>query len=172
MRRIAKVLAATAAVLTYSGVGEAWPKSLFTSPQRDFVVAFPSHPEIAGRGAENEDASGYRVYSAGGAHDAFEVRVDQYPKTIPVPAPDPQTYELILRAYAVQTASRLEATTPVQFDGHLGLQGRFVHATGATEIRRVLMVGHKIYQVSYTDHAAADPAGTAFLDSFKLTSGD
>ncbi len=170
MRRVAKVLA-VAAVLSCCGLGAAWPQSLFTSPQRDFVVAFPKPPEIAGRGAETDDASGYHIYSANGGHGAFEVRVDQYPKAIPVPAPDPQAYEMILRAYAVQTSSRLEATTPVELGGRPALQGQFAHATGATEIRRVLMVGHKIFQVSYTDHAATDSSGAAFLDSFKVTPG-
>ena len=175
MRRLANILAATAAAgavmaSAWPGSGEASAEPLFVSPQHDFRIAFPNPPEIEGRGAKTDDASGYRTYSARGRQGAFLVRVDQYPKTIPVPAPDPQVYELILRAYAAQSASRLETTTPVQLDGHAALQGLFAHAEGTTEIRRVLMVGRRIYQLSYTgaDRAAADETAAAFLDSFRI----
>ena len=174
MRRLVMILAATAAASALwatAGSLDAWAQSRFTSSEKDFSVAFPRPPAIERRGAETDDASGYRSYLARDGQRAFLVQVDQYPRGIPVPAPDPEAYELILRAYAVASASRLKSTTPVRLSGYEGLQGSFARPAGGAEIRWVVMVGRRIYQLSYAGVDADDVAASApaFLDSFTLT---
>ena len=173
------VLAASAAVASVWAVSPdsaeragAWAQALFTSPEQDFSVAFPRSPSVDGRVPESDDASGYRIFQARDDGGLFQVRVDQYPRGIRVPMPDAYTYGLILRAYAVESSSRLVSTSPAQLGGHPALEGLFVGGAGARELRRVLMLGRRIYQVSYTrsDGGGDRETGTAFLESFKLVS--
>ena len=165
------VAASAAAVLpAWPDQTEAWAQSLFTSAQGGFSVAFPRQPKVAGHLAERGDVSGSVAYQAEDDRGSFLVRVDEYPKGIRIPDPDPYVYELILRAYAVQTSARLVSTTPVRLGGYTALQGLIAHDGEARELRRVLMVGRRIYQISYTQAAGADAAGPgpAFLDSFRI----
>ena len=99
----------------------------------------------------------------------FSVRVDQYPKSIPVPDPSERAYRLLLRAHAYERSSRLVSATPVKIGALDGLEGAFASDAGGPEQMRVVMVGHRVYQISATlPDGAADPAPAgAFLASFR-----
>ena len=98
------------------------------------------------------------------------VRVDQYPAGIPVPAANPRTYQLLLGAHAMESASRLVSTQSVPFGAFPGEEGVFTDQAGATEKRRVVMKGHRLYQVSYThaERPETSAVGDAFLASFRI----
>ena len=177
MRRYNKVLAAAVIAMAGAAVLPVWPQvamaqaqSTYAAPDGDFSVAFPGPPEVAGHAPESDTAPGFWTYRAQDGHAAYLVRVDLYPKAIRVPAPNPRTYEFTLRAYATESSSQLVSTAPVQFGDRVGLEGVFTYASGLTELRRVVMVGHRVYQVAYTQTDSAAPAGqgAAFLGSFVL----
>ncbi len=140
----------------------------YTSPEGDFSIVFPGPPMVDGRAPESDTAPGFWTYHAEDGHAVYQVRVDIYPKAIRVPAPNPRTYEFILRAYATESSSQLTSTAPIQIGDHAGMEGIFTSASGATETRRVVMAGHRVYQVAYTQTDAAAPAGQggSFLGSF------
>jgi len=147
-----------------------WAQSVYTYPDSDFSIAFPGPPDVDAHAPQNDDAPGSWTYLVKENGISFSVRIDQYPKSIRVPDPTPFTYQLLLRGHAVETSSRLVSTGPVLLGKKPALQGVFASSNGGTELRRVLMVGHRVYQVSYSTEGPADPGqGAAFLDSFKLS---
>ena len=147
------------------------PPPAFESPSQDFRVAFPTPPQLSGHTPANDDDSGSWTYAVRLNGRAFTVRIDQYPNRIRVPAPDPHTYELLLRAHAEENSSRLVSMKSVDVGGLTGLEGDFVGANGAGELMRVLMVGRRIYQLSYVlpEGDGGGEQGDGFLTSFRLT---
>jgi hypothetical protein len=169
------LMAATAAAAVVLPI---WPEntaaraqSVYTSPASDFSVAFPGPPEVQAHPPESPDSPGYWTYAGKANGVSLLVRNDQYPASIRVPEPTPRMYELLLRGYAVQTSSRLLSTGAALLGGKPALQGVFAASAGATELRRVLIVGRRVYQVSYVyAEGLGDAAqGAAFLDSFQLS---
>ena len=153
------------------GGGEARAQSAFVSAERDFSIQFPAAPAVDSRPPAHTDDSSYRTYVAERDGGLYAVRVDQYPLHIPVPSPSERVYDLLLRAHGVETESRLLSVERTQLGGLPTLQGVYRLKSGATERTRVLMVGRRVYQVSYTSPTAASApaAGDAFLDSFRIT---
>ena len=172
----AALMAATIAAPGASGLSwperaAVWSQASYSSSEREFSADFPVTPQVAGQAAINDDAPAYRTYEAHQNGRAFLVRIDEYPRSIRVPEPSPRAYELLLRVHAAESASKLVAVTPAKLGDRAAMQGVYVNAIGALEQRRVLMVGHKVYQVSYTrpDGAGSPTEGDAFLDSFRIT---
>jgi hypothetical protein len=144
--------------------------TVFQAPIEGFSASFPTRPQVIGHAPETDEDSGYWVYADQGRCAAYRVRVDQYPKNIRVPAPDQRAYDLILRAHAVESSSHLRSERAVAVGGQPGLEGEFVGAAGGGERIRVVMLGRRVYQVSYTQAAGGrcDEAD-AFLASFQIT---
>ncbi len=144
--------------------------STFIPLERDFSVLFPAPPQIDGHAPTSDDDSGFRTYLVQDQYGSYLVRIDQYPKSIPVPDPNPRAYRLLLRAHAVQSSSRLISVTEVKVGGLAALQGDFVSDTGGAEQMLVLMVGHRVYQVSriVRSDAPAAAAPDPFLESFRI----
>ena len=163
MTAITSVLAGPPAVTS--------PPPPFESPSQDFRVSFPTMPLMTGHAPADDDDSGSWIYAVRLNGRSFMVRIDQYPNHIRVPAPNQRTYELLLRAHAEESSSRLVLVKPVEVAGLAGLQGDFVDARGADELVRVLMVGRRIYQLSYTLPPGGDGGeqGDGFLTSFQIT---
>ncbi len=147
------------------------PPPAFESPSQDFRVTFPTPPQLTGHAPANDDDSGSWTYAVRLNGRGFTVRIDQYPNRIRVPAPNPRTYELLLRAHAEENSSRLVSMKPVEVGGLAGLEGDFVGANGGGELMRVLMVGRRIYQLSYVLPAGDVDVeqGDGFLTSFQIT---
>ena len=183
MFQLTAILAA--ASLTGSGVGHGgtllasnlparvatWTQAAWTSEPREFTADFPATPQVQGRAAENPDDSSFRSYQIQADGRGYLVRVDEYPASIRVPDPSPRAYAMILRVHAAEMGGHLVSTTPITLAGRPATEGRFETPAGVTEVRRVLQVGHRVYQVAYTHTPAAGSAaeGDAFLESFKLT---
>ncbi|MGZ6014138.1 MAG: hypothetical protein ACXWKM_00195 [Phenylobacterium sp.] len=176
--RFALIAAAIAAVgvaapLARPGCAEAvGTETAYTPAERDFSVSFPAQPVISGRAATSLDDSSSRTYASERDGVSFVVQVDQYPMGIRAPAPNQRAYDLLLRAHALETDRRLVSIDQVELSGRPALQGVFTTRTGGAEQRRVLMAGHRVYQVSYASsngHPAAGE-GEAFLRSFKISS--
>lgn len=144
--------------------------SRFDSPEHDFSVAFPADPVIEGRRAANDDDSSYAIYDLQDNGVAYTVRMDRFPTSLPPPAPDMRTYTLMLRSHARESASRLVSTAPARLGGRDAVEGIFVRDDGARQQMRVLLIGRRVYQVSYTgpDGAESAATGAAFLDSFRI----
>ena len=175
-RRLTIVLMTAAIAATGASLLPIWPQSTaavarsrYTPQEGDFSVSFPVEPVVDGRRAVNDDDSSFRTYVAADEGGAFAVRVDQFPQSIRAPALDKRTYELLLRNHALETSSRLLSITPARLGGRAVLQGVFANKTGSEEHMRVLMVGRRVYQVSYTSAGgpAFAEAGAAFLESFR-----
>ena len=145
-------------------------QSVFDSPDRDFSVTFPASPKVESHPPRNEDAAAYWIYSVDFGGGSFLVRVDQYPAGIPVPAPNPRTYQLLLGVHAAESSSRLVSSESVPIGAFPAAQGVFADPVGVTEKRRVVMAGHRVYQIAYTHAERADvaAAGDAFLASFRI----
>ena len=136
-----------------------------------FTIAFPTPATIDAHPPETGDDAGYWTYDcAGGQGASFNLRIDQFPANIRTQAATPRMYTLLLRSYAAQSALTLQSSTPVQIGDRPGLEGVFTSASGETEVRRVIMVGRRIFQVSYRFAAGVDAstAGRAFLESFQI----
>jgi hypothetical protein len=148
-----------------------WSQASYSPGEREFSADFPVTPQVAGQPAINDDAPAYHTYEARQNGRAFLVRIDEYPRSIRVPDPSTRAYELLLRVHAAESASKLVSVTPARLADRPGMQGVYANAAGALEERRVLMIGHKVYQVSYTrpDGAGSPAEGDAFLDSFRIT---
>ena len=138
----------------------------YDSPEHDFSVAFPSAPVVEGRRSAGDDDSSWAIYDVQDHGAVFRVRVDRYPASLPAPKPDKTTYQLLLRGHAVESASRLVSSGPVRLGGHPAMQGVFAGGDGGRQQMRVLMLGRRVYQVSYS---GPDEAAAAFLDSFRLS---
>jgi hypothetical protein len=147
----------------------ALPASAFTPPESDFSIAFAADPTIEVQTPRTRDDPGHRNYRLRDGDRIFEVTVDQYPASIPVPPPDQESYLLLLSAHARQTGWRLAATEKAEVSGAPALQGRFEGEGGRVELMRVMMVGHDIYQVRAVAPSAADlSSAVEFVNSFTV----
>src|SRR5665213_2790392 len=105
-RRVTAFLVAATITAAGAAVLPIWPQPIqasaqspYTSPDGDFSVTFPVTPKISARAEAGDFDPGYRIYVADDGGRSFMVRVDQYPTSIPVPAPNQRTYELLLHAH-------------------------------------------------------------------------
>ena len=160
MTAIASTLASTPAADT--------PARGIDAPAQGFSASFPAPPQVTGHAPAGDNDAGYWIYAARSGGGSWAIRVDQYPSDIRVPAPDQRTYDLLLRAHAGESASRLQAVKTVQVAGLPGREGDFVNEKGDSERVRVVMVGRRIYQVSYAAGVGGGEQGDAFLTSFQI----
>ena len=76
-----------------------------------------------------------------------------------------------MRAHADEDSSRLVSTRAARLAGRPCLEGTFTDAQDTVETVRVLMLGDRIFKLTYA-HADGDDdpaAAAAFFGSFKLT---
>ena len=139
----------------------------------DYSIAYPAPAAADIHAPVSADDSGYWSYIATTEGAAYSLRIDQFPASIRAPSPTPSVYELLLRGYAAQSGMSLQSFQPAELGGRSGIEGVFVDAVGDTEIRQVLMVGRRVFQVSfrYARGVDATGAGRAFLGSFKIAAG-
>jgi len=145
--------------------------AILQAPGQGFSASFPAPPQVIGNAPASDDDAGFWIYTVRNNGAAYTVRIDQYPNSIRAPAPDQRAYDLLLRAHAGESSSRLQSERPVEVSGLAGLEGEFVDATGGGEQMRVLMVGRRVYQVSYAPapgHGGGGQ-GDAFLASFQIS---
>jgi len=165
----AVLMTAIASSLATTPSSDVPARPTFEAPSQGFSASFPAPPQVIGHGPAGDDDSGYWIYAGRSNGASYTVRIDQYPNSIRVPAPDERAYDLLLRAHAVESSSRLKSEKSVGVGGLAGLEGDFVGEAGGGEHMRVVMVGRRIYQISYTP-AAGDGGeqGDAFLASFQI----
>ena len=140
-----------------------------TAPLADFIVAFPTPPSVQAHEPETGNDSGSWTYVCVQDRVTMRVQIDQFPANIRVPAPTATMYEMLLRTYAAKTGARLLSSHPVQMGEFSGLEGQFQDDRGGGETRRVLMVGRRVFQISYSqpDDSNTDNA-QRFLASFQI----
>jgi hypothetical protein len=157
-------------LLLMSSSAVALAQSPYVPPQRDFSAVFPSSPSVAADSAATPNGPGFRSYLAEEGHRAYLITIDEYPLSIPVPAPSQTTYALLLKAHAKEASLRLDQTHETKLAGRAALEGSFRGEDGRLEVRRVLMVDRRIFQVSFTNAGGTADADKAqsFLDSFRL----
>jgi hypothetical protein len=165
----AVLMTAIASTLASTPPADAPAPAAFEARDQGFRASFPTPPQVIGHAPASDDDSGYWIYADRSNGTAYTVRIDQYPNSIRVPAPDQRAYDQLLRAHAVESSSHLQAEKRVGVGGLAGLEGDFVGENGAGEHVRVVMVGRRVYQVSYAA-AASDGGeqGDAFLASFQI----
>ena len=139
-------------------------------PLVDFAAAFPTAPSVQAHEPENGNDSGSWIYDCTQNGATMRVQIDQFPGNIRVPAPTIAMYQLLLRTYAAKEHWSLQSARPVQMGEFSGLEGHLQNDRGETETRRILMVGRRVFQISYrqTGDAGADDAHR-FLESFRIT---
>ena len=142
----------------------------YRSPEGDFAAAFPLAPTAQTRPARRSNDIAQRRYVDEEDGRTFMVTVDEYPQNILPSAPDEGVYDRLLRSYAKADPNSLKSTRPTRLAGRPCLEGTYVDPDGNVQIIRVLMLGDRIYQVTYVHAAGVDApgAGEAFFSSFKL----
>jgi hypothetical protein len=166
----AKLGAALALLLATS---LACAQALYTPPEADFNVAFPSAPTVQSKPAERSHDIGRRRYVDQEPTRAFVVAIDEYPDGVLPQLVDAGVYDHILRDRAGDDPTRLVSTRAARLSGKPCLEGTFHEPDGEVEVVRVLMVGAKIYQLTYAHAEGAEQpeVAAAFFNSFKLTPG-
>ena len=146
--------------------------SAYSPPEGDFSVAFPAEPEVQIRPAHRSHDIGRRRYVAQEPARAMIVAIDDYPDGELPQAADAGVYDKILRSRADDENAQLVSTRAARLSGRPCLEGMLVGTNGAVEEVRVLMVGDRLYQLTYVHPDGADPAGAdaTFFGSFKITS--
>ena len=145
----------------------------FSPAEGDFIIAFSTAPTSRTEGG-GRNQPGFRRYAARNAGQTFVVTVDQYPDHIRVPAPTKVIYQRLAWAHAQDLGVQLVSDEPVTVAGLAGWEGVYRLADMSTEVRRILMLGDRIYQLSATGPGedALSPAGEAFFGSFRITAAE
>jgi hypothetical protein len=143
----------------------------YTPPEGDFSVDFPAQPEVQIRPAHRSRDVAHRRYVTQEPARALVVAIDDYPDGVLPQAADAGVYDKMLRTRADDDNAQLVSTRPARLSGRPCLEGRIVDTNGVVEEIRVLMVGDRIYQLTFVHPDGADPAGAdaAFFSSFKIS---
>ncbi len=98
------------------------------------------------------------------------VTVDEYPQNVLPPEPNEAVYNRLLESYAKADPASLKSTRPTRLAGRPCLEGAYMDGDGNVQLIRVLMLGDRIYQVTYihADGVDSPGAGDAFFNSFKI----
>ncbi len=149
----------------------AWTQDGFHPAEGDFTAAFPATPAVQTQPARRSKDVGYRRYLDEENGSAFMVSVDEYPPGVLPPAPNEAIYDRILKSLAKDDPESLKSTRPARLSGRPCLEGLYQNAEGAIQVARVLIIGDRIYRVSYTHNDGVDPPGVqdAFFNGFKIT---
>ena len=162
-----------AAILGAIGLAAALPTSAqdpYRAPEGDFIVMFPMTPTVQSRPAHRSNDIAERRYADEENGRTFMVTVDEYPQNVLPPEPNEAIYDRLLRSYAKADPASLKSTRPTRLAGRPCLEGAYMDADGNVQLIRVLMLGDRIYQVTYVhaDGVDAPGAGDAFFNSFKI----
>jgi len=159
------------AALALSGAAAA--QALYSPPEGDFSVAFPDTPAVRDQPAQRSKDIGVRRYVDQEPGRAMVVSIEDYPDGALPAAADGGVYDHMLRGLAEDRNGQLISTRAARLAGRPCLQGRIMDPSGDVEIIRILMIGDRIYQLTYALPEGADAKGAdqAFFDSFKITKG-
>ncbi len=164
LRTPALIIAALAAAASAAA------QALYSPPEGDFQVAFPEAPQVASRPANRSKDVALRRYVLQEPSRAMILSIEDFPPGNLPAAADGAVYDRMLRNLADDNMGRLIATRPARLSGRPCLEGRITDDKGTVEIVRVLMVGERMYQLTYALPEDADPQGAdvAFFASFKI----
>ena len=160
-------------VLALAAAGLVSAQALYAPPEGDFTVAFPAEPSVRVTPAKRSHDITFRRYVDQEASRAFVVAIDEYPDGALPPSADAGVYDHILRDRAGDDPTRLKSTRAARLSGKPCLEGTFNDPDGDIEVVRVLMIGDRLYQLTYVHPDGADQpeAGAAFFNSFRIKSG-
>ena len=160
----------SALLLALSLATTAWAQALYSPPEGDFSVAFAATPLAKVQPAKRSKDVTYRRYVDQEPDRALVVTVDEYPDGVLPQLVDAGVYDHVLRDRAENTGMELVSTRAARLAGRPCLEGTFKDANDTVEVVRVLMLGGRIYQLTYARAAQADQpaAAAAFFNSFKL----
>jgi hypothetical protein len=166
---IARLLIPALAALALAGAAAA--QALYSPPEGDFAVAFAQAPHVAAKPANRSKDIAVRRYVDQGQSRALIVSIEDFPDGDLPAAADGGVYDRMLRNYADNNDGQLVSTKPARLAGRPCLEGQIVeHAAGTTDIIRVLLIGDRLYQLTYAMPEGADPRGAdaAFFNSFRI----
>ena len=162
------------AVMALAGLAaaaSAGAQALYSPPEGDFQIAFPETPQVASRPANRSKDVALRRYVAQEPSRAMIVSIEDFPQGDLPPSADAGIYDRVLRMLAEEHMGRLVSTRAARLAGRPCLEGQITGDGGETEIVRVLMLGDRMYQVTYAlpEGAEAQGADAAFFASFRIT---
>ena len=147
-------------------------QSLYSPPEGDFQIAFPDAPQVQSRPANRSKDIAARRYVVEQPGRALIVAIDDYPQgNLPASA-NSTVYERLLQTHADNEDGRLLDTKAARLSGLPCLEGS-IETKGAVEIIRVLLIGDRVWELTYAMPEGVDPQGrdNAFFNSFKITKG-
>ena len=146
-------------------------QALYSPPEGDFQIAFPDAPQVAFRPANRSKDVATRRYVDEQQSRAMFVSIQDFPQGNLPPLADAGVYDRVLRNLAEERMGRLIGTRAARLAGRPCLEGQIMDPDGAVEIVRVLMIGDRLYEVTYALPEGAEPQGAdaAFFASFRIT---
>ncbi len=146
-------------------------QSLYSPPEGDFQVAFPEMPTVQSKPANRSKDVAARRYVVEERGRALIVAIDDYPQGELPPAADSAVYERLLRGRAEDENGRVLDTKAARLAGRPCLEGSIETKGGALEIVRILLIGDRVWALTYAVPEDVDPAGadSAFFGSFRIT---
>ena len=137
----------------------------------DFTAAFPMAPAVQTQPARRSHDVASRRYVDEEDGKAYMVSVDEYPPGVLPPAPNEAIYDKILQSFVHDDPQSLKSTRPARLSGRPCLEGIFINADGEVQTTRVLIIGDRLYRVSYSHVDGVDPPGVkdAFFSAFRIT---
>ena len=151
--------------------GPAGAQALYSPPEGDFQIAFPDAPAVQVKPANRSKDTASRHYVDQQPSRAMVVAIDDYPDGSLPTAADGGVYDRMLSTRAENDGGKLVSTRAARLSGHPCLEGTITNGADDLEIVRILMIGNRIYELTYALPGGADAAGgdTAFFNSFKIT---
>jgi len=165
------IAVATALLASAALSAAAWAQALYSPPEGDFAIAFPQAPTVQSRPANRSKDVAMRRYVDQDHARAMVVSIEDYPDGILPASPNAGVYDHFLRSVADDRNAQLISTRAARLAGQPCLEGQIMDPSGDLEIIRVLMVGQRVYELTYVVPEGADPAGgdAAFFSSFRIT---
>jgi hypothetical protein len=151
-------------------VSAAAGQSLYSPPEGDFSVAFASAPSVQFQPAKKSRDIAFRRYVDQSGARALMVAVDEYPQGGLPQLVDAGVYDHLMRDHAENSGAQLISTKAARLSGKPCLEGTFKDSNDDVELVRVLIIGDRIWRLTYAYPAAVDQAGApnAFFASFKI----
>jgi hypothetical protein len=171
MTMTVKMTAMAIVLACFGYAGAAAAQQAFTPLENDFVVAFAAPPTVQREMQGGKDAGGLRRYVAEQAGETFVLTIDQYPAHIQVPVASKAIYERLIWAHAHDVGMTFVSDRPALLSNLPCWEGTYRTADGKIEVRRILMLGDSVYQLSDVrpQDQAANVNGESFFGSFKIT---
>ncbi len=146
-------------------------QALYSPPEADFQIAFPDAPQVSIRPANRSKDVASRRYVDQQQSRALFVSILDFPQGDLPPSADAGVYDRVLRNLADDRRGRLIGTRAARLAGRPCLEGQIMDSDGAVEIVRVLMIGDRLYEVTYALPEGAEPQGAdaAYFASFRIT---